>query len=653
MKVKRKANAFIYIAAATVLSLSLFAGLGNSATSAHADAAGDNYFERTDVLDDLDAMTVDGKDASFSLDGADDGVKVISLLEYCYSAVGQNEQYGLYLYIHAQDYVALESSSQLNKITLSYDGGERYKKYAIKYLNENSTPEEVGKFYKYKVNFTAAERAEVLKGVDRAKREYRVSEIELKQPRQSKATAYYVATNYRYTGFANGYGGGVSTAGLKCEQQELDTVELDVRSTYYRYPQTLSSGVQINSVYFAIDNKYLSRYGTLYKIWAEYERRDLAPIVVTDNQNAYNWLHDVAPADLNAVDENGKYFVFRVAINGGVPTPGSVKNWSDWVYGKGWKADILGQQIIMVGNYARRTKRLLSFYTTQAAQTCDISREELMNEIERTAELYGEEYVYDDGQGYTQLALTKDDLFNIKGFNTSAGFAEWFYGLLHKFDVNGDIENIEPIYEIKQADLSKTNLCDELLIAEEDEAAFKSFCNTAMDQDKTVWLFRYGTTEYSQHKAYIVPSGVSIFQGSDSQSLRFETIDRNFDIIQLGFKNDKQLVIIPVAASPIDVIGGSISNETTLYKLNGGGIIKDFADDVGGFISGLIKALKELFANIGNWWWIPLVAIGGVGAVILIISIISKNNRDDVVVNFDYGASERGKNGRKKTTKRR
>lgn len=123
--------AVMFLAVVTVMS-------GQVRLSAHAETA--NEFDKTDVLEDLEAATIDDK--AFSLEdyafNEKEQTAVLLLAEYCYSFY-ENKQgnYGLYLYVWNPRGLAFDATASRNTAELSFGDGEEYRKYPLRYLSRS------------------------------------------------------------------------------------------------------------------------------------------------------------------------------------------------------------------------------------------------------------------------------------------------------------------------------------------------------------------------------------------------------------------------------------------------------------------------------------------------------------------------------------
>lgn len=253
------------------------------ARSVYANAAQSGVsFDETNVLEDLESSTVNGKafditDYPFSENGT---VKVIDFAEYCYSyRSNQRSNYGLYVYVYNPQGLNLSTDSKRNKIQMavSYDNDGNatdYVKFDLRFCSKSTDSNYKNLFYKFKVADKEVNGTTFAERVNSVERRYDVSGIELLTYGNSNATDYAVNGTYKFTGYAEGYGpdaGAKST--LTCSIEYLETIELKVKHTFYR-TLTSSKGAgyqnQLDTVYFAVPNRFFENYGTLQRIKAEW-----------------------------------------------------------------------------------------------------------------------------------------------------------------------------------------------------------------------------------------------------------------------------------------------------------------------------------------------------------------------------------------------
>ena len=196
------------------LALSLLvvmAGIFPAILPASAEETSKSVYEQTNVLDDLKKATVNGESFNLTKYNFDESkpTQIISFVEYCYSFYSEKQDnFGLYAYVYNPKGLKFNLYSSLNKIQIALDASTdaHYTKYSLKYLNCSTETNYEGLFYKFRVDFTDEQKASILSTVNSSERVYRVSGIELLTSGATNATEYTIATTYKYSGYAAGYG---------------------------------------------------------------------------------------------------------------------------------------------------------------------------------------------------------------------------------------------------------------------------------------------------------------------------------------------------------------------------------------------------------------------------------------------------------------
>lgn len=600
----------IHIAAVlAMILLIIISSVSGGAYIARAAVAAPEEFESRGVLEDLQGMTVDGEPFSITdyPANADGTPQLITLAEYCYAYYADMQgYYGIYIYVYNPAQTNYDFTSGKCKVEMHVGGNGNYKKYKLKLLSTTTQAGYDNRFYKLKVELTAAERTAILKALDSTERIYELSGLELLNkslPEFPNATEYAVGgkdkdgkaygRKYTYTGYAEGYDvSGANKSTLACTQSGVEVIEIEVQSTYYFYPNDLHTATQLNSVYFSLDNELIEKYGKLYSILAEYWQYELPPIAVVNDEDLYGYLRN-APADIAAVEEESKYQLFGYKDEHFTIVGGEYVYPCEWRYGNPFVPSFTFSEI---NGCERYTKKLITFKRDDP-RNVTISRDDitaaLLDLSEETGAPEGEynEWLFRGGKGYMPVYIEADDLFDLKGFDTGNALNNWWLNITHQSPNNPTIEDIKPIYQITKTDLERDNWANYLLIAQEDEEAFKAYCREEVEKGKTVYLFRYGISEYKELPMEAIQNN---FWNTKvrNQSVRFQTVDLDFDIIQLGFGNRTAQVFIPVVSSPMDLYASSPSmNE---------------------IIDGAKKAE----------WWRYAIGIGAALTAVLIIDII-------------------------------
>lgn len=249
-------------------------------------------FDNTDVMDDLSSSSDFNLKEYLPSSPGEHKPGIINVSEYCYSNIAvERENYGIYVYFYNPDGVEIDTVSNLNKITMAvsyktdkngYVIGDDYEKFDLQFCGKSTGTDVEGLFYKFKIiDHYSADGKCIETRVNPNERRYDITEIELVTVGDRTATAYGVGYAFYFTGYAEDFGLNKGESTLACRTGKIETVELDVHSTYWR-SESSGEGVfhqnQINTVYFAVDNYFFETYGTLQKIkaeWYEFQTKDV------------------------------------------------------------------------------------------------------------------------------------------------------------------------------------------------------------------------------------------------------------------------------------------------------------------------------------------------------------------------------------------
>lgn len=142
------------------------------------------------------------------------------------------------------------------------------------------------------------------------------------------------------------------------------------------------------------------------------------------------------------------------------------------------------------------------------------------------------------------------------------------FGLGAAFTGGPDEESrtVAPIQILKASDVTGTNaeIAERLLVNINDVDTIKAEYNNAVtisganDEEKVVVLFRFATSDYYSEAVDIIEPNAG-FMWSDKHYegeayIAKESVFFDFDIIQLTFNKEGVYTVIPVVASPIDVV---------------------------------------------------------------------------------------------------
>lgn len=559
----------------------LAAGLAVTAGAAPATvtlAAEMTAFDRTTIEQDLAA--VDLSVYTENSDGRHALLDDVGFMEYAYSSDSTiaADYFGLYFYVYnptARE-ISTRAGANVVNMAVSYDAeGEptEYANCAITILDY--TDDHL--IYKFKLTNSsgAYDRAKAYASAHDGVRRYDIAGIQLWFSGDASATDSNAASEergitYRCTGYGKGCAADKEAEStLQIEEEKLDTISLDVEYTYYRYPRTQTTATQLTSVYFAVGNDYIEKYGDLYAVKAEYYEYITSPILIISDDRVYNTFEAALGQDISE-QTNLAWTAFTYDLE----SIGMKDNYTvRWYYGNNFPSlGFLGINIINPENDpAEQSTKLAWLFKSDDPQNETISETELKDYMDQytLAHGFGSAYggysddLFTGGSGYQEIELTGDDLFHLDGFETGNALKNWLADLFLGYS-GIDITNIKAIQEVTSAHLESQNICDELLIAESDKDEFIQYCEKAAAEDKTVFLFRFDTSDYIDDDVIAVPSEDEFYAGWNvvySQAYRQETIYLGFDIISLTFRDGDNLTIIPAVSNPVDIVTESSPND--------------------------------------------------------------------------------------------
>ncbi len=546
-------------------------------------------YEQTNVLDDLKQSKIGGKEFSLDEFGFDTkkNTQVLSFVEYCYSFYENlQDNFGLYVYVYNPKGLNFSGTHPLNSIQFNYgtDASASYTKYPLKYLNCSEEADYERLFYKFKVDLTPAQREEMLLKLNSSKRVYNVSSIELMVYGATNTTDVTVAATYEYSGYAAGFGSNPYAENtLKCNSEQTEVLTLNVHQTVYRPEGTNGKSEwhkdSLHSVYFAVPNNIIQKYGVMSAVHATWLNAVLAPSLVTGNYSAYtaisSYLGKALPSTSKGYHTDDLYYMYY----GGCEGAGSGFSNATCYFGYGYNAMTGWSGHSMIQNYyGEIVNPLYAMYYagsgTDSADHFTVSSETIMSKLESSKTDYGGELV--NGKYSRVMFSSVDSAFtevNIRAEETYSLTDQtidksWWNGLFG-FDVADKVttevfDNIKAIYSVQDSDVVGTaaEVAKRLYISESDYDDFMDFYKKNKGL-ATVYLFRYQTSDYIAQEAtlYEYYKDGSIFttgkgwQKCDTNAYFFQqTVNLDFDIIDVTFTTGTVETVIPVVSNPIDVV---------------------------------------------------------------------------------------------------
>ena len=550
---------------------------GQAVLSAFAVTDVQTAYENTNVLDNLEGSTIGGKEFDIAdYPHNDSGVpQIISFVEFCYSYYADRQaDYGLYIYVYNPQDIAFDMATDRNKIQLTYGDRQSYSKYTLEFLNYSGKAGYEGRFYKFRIRLSDAERLDILNTVDDNGRVYKISGIELSY--NGTVTEYVCAQTYTYTGYAEGYGSELATGDtLACKVDGFNKyLTLDVRSTYYRPDGSNGSENKqdtLHSVYFSVPNEIIREYGVMTAVHATWLNAYTAPIFVTGNKDYYNGFMELVGKDNPETD-----YAFHTNEMG--------RSWGGFYfvnYSHGYNYSNSVDTVLSKLNYV--------FYAENGdADTYTLPAEELLGDsktgkkgwFETYTQNFSGELVNDKysaalfesvDSSFTDKTITSDDTFSLTSVTTSQNLWQKIWGMSTYYTNTYTMSAIQDVtLEAMDNALSEKQFCDEYFVAESDYDELYSYVKMAKSRDETVYLFRYYQSEYFAVELsegmyetgfytqtvgdMTMPAYGRHYEKKDTNAYLCQMwVQLDFDIIDLTFTKDNVDTVIPVIMSPMDI----------------------------------------------------------------------------------------------------
>ncbi len=560
---------------------------GQGFLSAFAAIDVQTAYENTNVLDNLDGATIGGKTFDIAdYPHNDEGrPQVISLVEFCYSYYADKQgDFGLYVYVYNPQDIAFDMATDRNKIQLTYGNKQSYSKYTLDFLNYSTRAGYEGRFYKFKVRLTDAERKDILAAVNDDGRVYKISGIELSY--KGTVTEYPCGQTYTYSGYAEGYGSELAAGDtLSCTVDGFDKyLTLDVHSTYYRPEGTNGEAYErdtLHLVYFSVPNEIIAEYGEMTAVHATWLNARTSPILVTGNTDVYN---AVLPYVGQTVDGGD----FTYAKDDASPVPYALIA-SKYIESASWNNAAYSLSYMSYNanrTYTKSDTDLNALYYCFLAENGDadsytLPAETLVGNKAKGVKGYFESYTEEHGgelindrfskglfesvaSSFTDITISKDDTFELTDEVISQSLWQKFVG--GGYNVSGtNTYTVSAIRKVESGDFKSTAAatCETLYIDESDYDEFKDYFEKATANNETVYLFRYYQSDYTCYEVaeYMRGEGTWTLLGTQ---FGYEFVDSNaylmqmwvqldFDIIDLTFTKNGVDTIIPVVMSPMDI----------------------------------------------------------------------------------------------------
>lgn len=582
--------------------------------------AGDNdlKFDNTSIFDDLYGSKDDNGNefdlSNYPID-KDGELQFFSFVEYGYSYYANYEKnYALYLYLYNPQQLNFQTDLDANVVRMgvSYTTKDdnivvsEYEDFKIVCVSR-TTGDYANLFYKFKVldpNKKILSMAQAYEKENGCRR-YDIAGVYLKTGKDDVTLDKNIGRTYKCSGYMSTYGKDASNPStFVCNVEKLETLDLKVYQTSY-LTGVSSAGAyhhnNVSSVYFAIPQRVLDKYGSLWEIYAQWYECKTAPIFVTSNSNLYNGMKDLTHYSLSENKNKPRfddsvpyYFYYGMDSNEGLGQVHSRTTY-DWAYNLySYEEDYPSSSThVTVSNSALNLPYVFysPSYTVNGAfnvinkQTVagDVTSSQIRDYIQNykssnyvdwhtSRNLASELFVNtvdsaraDKGikVGLNKVRTNLGDTFDLKSWNSEYG--SWWdkltqYGWSYPKNEVLDEQhtNVKPFEEVINTTLNSVTLSSDLLINENDVDSFKTFCNSSYANDEVPYLFRFAVSDYYSRPLGYGDSQNKVYKTEKESDTYFaqETVFFDFNIITMTFKGKEDYYTLAVMHTPVDVIAG-------------------------------------------------------------------------------------------------
>lgn len=483
-------------------------------------------FDRTSVEKDLAGTTIGGVKFSTAKYGYNPlgELQILTFLEFGYGA-----QPALYLYLYNPQDLAISDRDLRHAITMSLNGSD-FDKYTIKLLSASGTDEHSRLYLKCKVNIPADKINAAF--ADQESRLYKIGEIEL-------------AINGEVKAFSSGwewvYRGTTATGDLTSESKLISVIELTLKPCVYRGAKmgmAFSLQDQINSVYFSMPKDFEEKNGKVTSIkctWTEY---DSGWILACKTNEVYDLLSPAAGVTISSHHAEWP----TIYNNGLSPAGDSYFSWNPWPYSS---SDVV---------FFADTLQWLVKYDGSSADTGAMLKTDLRQQMKDKWDAYnnGDNNYFSSGGEKKTVDILSDQDFVVRIYDGS----NWWDRIWSKK------------HGLEDATLKAFQLVTESAL--EDPEAMLFVDNSYKDDltkalgdatanDEDLFVLHFASCDYYavpvKGKGNIFDSDTWVNDNKESMYACKEQVYMGFDIIQFTCEKEGEKVIVPVVASPINVIG--------------------------------------------------------------------------------------------------
>ncbi len=526
-------------------------------------------FETGSLLEELNS--IDGFDVSDYPFSNSKELSVFTVIEYCYTQKDEyKDNFGLYIYLYNPQKLQISENGNRASIAISFnDKGEatRFEYFDLKYINK-TTGEYNGLFYKFKVvDHESNDGKTIYSRVDASKRVYDFGGLQLRLGEQVQS--YRFGLTCEFTGYGKGLGPEeTAESTLKGNVESRITLSLDVKSTYFRpeYAYKDNTSMQLNSVYFSIPNSYVEEYGEIDQVdttWYEYTT---APILVVSSSDIF--ISQQWNSTTGLLTFPSKYAIYGNREVSKVVEPYIYYSF-DWAYNNILNYHIGNENsIVYPGFYYIFLSEEDDYYVSGETITdwfTSYSNDYTSGEYIETDNWYISANLFDDTvddgrtRGYNEFSIKASDNYSLEyQVDTNHPFWSFLFGPNYETIAPEDnpFSSIQGIQKVSISDLSKSDddLSSLYYVDNHDITEFRNYVNE--DRNATTYMCHFSVTDYFASEGLIFDSTVSNNPSGISCMLAQETVFLDFNVINVTFKKDDVYKVVPVVATPVDIVAG-------------------------------------------------------------------------------------------------
>lgn len=589
--------------------------------------------DSSSVYSDLKEMEIDL--SPYKKNEEDTQAKVLSFIEFCYDANGNQNDYGLYLYVYNPSCEPINISSQFNTVQLGTKDAngniitpqKKYRLVCTSFSTSEDGSDKEYLYYKFKIDGAK----EFVSKLSKVKRIYDIVDLELMygteiNPRKTKISNAYSCRGYMPY---HGETGKNTDSTYYCFAETLESIEIELGQTTWKTASSDKGSIyqyEVFSVYFAIPDYYLDKYGNMddedYKglssVRGEYYEYKINGFVSSNSAVVSSLESQIGVTPSKFVNQVGnKFLPFSDVFYTDSSFP-----YSFYCRGLPYNSTSLKYNLKWYNNNVESEFRTIPSLFNVFYDTADdfvlVSTEELMESVFQSGgdKFYAYNHTEDGkkaGWRDYEINVEKDKDLNTKiaSFaSTNMSFISWLSGSGRLDEDKGGYAPIKPIKMLSSDDLSAIYLdsvvAENLFMAEGDVDTLRDYVEEAENDEKTTYLMRFAVRDYLFSDVELCDANGNEPNGSH---FYFEkTIFHNFDVIEFTFKNSKgEYTKVPVSCRPISIVG----NVTVIDP--------DDADVPSG-----IGKVVDTALNLATWVKI-LILLGGLIVILLIITFFGKS----------------------------